>query len=317
MSSRILSFAFATTTLTACGGSGSGTVDPTPDAPGITPPTNGFALTSPDVSIPAGGELTYCWYFKTSNTAEVDITKWTSHMTAGSHHLIVYLTSGPTAGKPIDSAPTACGGGGLQDVWSYSAQSPDVVMQIPTDDGAGKPLAMKIPAGQYGFIQMHYVNTGDVALNAHVEVTADGLATGTAFTPTSAFVTYVSSFQIPATATAGNEYTVTNTCQVPAGRKFWTMSTHAHKQAVETKVVDNTTAGRVFDSIDWEHPGAVVWNPAFYGFASTFTNSCKYLNTTGHIIDEGQSAVTNEMCMAVGYQFPATQPTFCVNDHVF
>jgi hypothetical protein len=30
-------------------------------------------------------------------------------------------------------------------------------------------------------------------------------------------------------------------------------------------------------------------------------------------VTEGQSAATDEMCMAVGYFFPATAPKFCIN----
>jgi hypothetical protein len=317
-SSRILTFAFAATTLLACGKSDPGSVgdDGTPDSM-LPAPTNGFQLVSPDLTIPAGSEHTFCWYFQTPNTAEVDVTKWSSFMETGSHHLILYLTQGPTSGHPVGEAPSEAGcGGGISDTWTYSSQTAGeiITLQLPTDDGAGKPLAQKIPAGQYGYIQMHYSNKNDTDIVAHVTVNADGLATGTAYTPTAAFVTYVSGFKIPATAnTMANAYKVTNNCPVPAGRKFWLMSSHTHKQGVHTNVLDNATQQMVFDSADWEHPLAKEWNTgAFQTFPNGFTGSCQYVNTTGHEIVEGQSAVTNEMCMTPGYMFPATNPALCV-----
>lgn len=319
----ISNLALATATLVAGCSKSSGT-NATVDAPGggsadagttLPPPTNGFQLISPDINIPAGEEHTYCWYFQTSNTTAATINKWQSHMTTGSHHLIIYMTGSQV--KAPGTVVEDCGQG-QGDVWTYSAQNEDVTLALPADDGAGKPIAMNIPAGQYGYIQMHYVNKGDVDVKAHVEVNADGLAAGTAFTPTAAFITYVGGFTVPKTAdTEQNAYTVTNTCAPAAGRKFWTMSTHAHKQSIETKVVDNSnSATPVFQSMDWEHPGQVMWDPTFYAFASSFTNSCKYVNTTGADIHEGPSAVHNEMCMAVGYQFPATRPSFCLNGNV-
>ncbi len=284
-----------------------------PDA-ALNPPTNGFQLVSPDITIPKGEEHTYCWYFKTPNTEEVDVTKWSSFMQAGSHHLIMYLTSGPTSGHDVGTFSEAGCGGGFSDVWTYSSQEADKVieLQLPTDDGAGKPLAQKIPAGQYGYIQLHYNNKGDSAITAHATVNADGLATGTAYTSTAAFVTYVQGFKIPTTADAAHPYTVTNICPVPANRQFWLMSSHTHKQGVETKVVDNTSSQMVFDSVDWEHPMTKVWNTGFQTYPTGFTGTCNYVNTTGHEIVEGQSASTNEMCMTPGYMFPATKPALCV-----
>ena len=76
----------------------------------------------------------------------------------------------------------------------------------------------------------------------------------------------------------------------------------------------------VFDSTDWEHPGAKNWNATpFYTFtANKLTWTCTYNNngeTTPNntiTIVAGQSAQTNEMCMATGYFFPSTGPKFAI-----
>src|SRR5438105_8932587 len=57
------------------------------------PPARGFQLTSPNVDIDPGMDVTYCWYFHTSNAVDMAIKRWSSHMTPGSHDLILYLTA--------------------------------------------------------------------------------------------------------------------------------------------------------------------------------------------------------------------------------
>jgi hypothetical protein len=91
------------------------------------------------------------------------------------------------------------------------------------------------------------------------------------------------------------------------------MSTHSHKQSIATAVTDGSNT--IFSSTDWQHPGSQSWNaPTFYvPTAPMLTWSCTYNNTgsnAGKTVVAGQSAQTNEMCMATGYYFPATAPKF-------
>jgi hypothetical protein len=98
------------------------------------------------------------------------------------------------------------------------------------------------------------------------------------------------------------------------------MSTHAHKQAVKTRVLDGTA--EVFTSTDWEHPGASMFmTPAqFYTFESgQLTYECTYDNTGSNknvTVKSGSSAEFDEMCMASGYFFPALRAKFCLRDSV-
>jgi hypothetical protein len=57
-------------------GSGSGSGSGTPD---LEPPARGFQMKSPEITIKAGEEITYCWYFKTPNTEQYTIKRWVSH----------------------------------------------------------------------------------------------------------------------------------------------------------------------------------------------------------------------------------------------
>jgi hypothetical protein len=304
-------------TFAACGGSGGGGGDDdvSPDANETTPPPDrGFRIVSPDIDIPPSTEITYCYYFRTPNTEPLAIKRWTSNMTPGSHHMIMYVTSTDVQ-PPGTVSDVDCGIGGAassQPVWTYATQTPTAEVALPTDDGTGKPLAQDIPANTAGFFQMHYFNATDQVLKAHITLDAEALEANVEYTKTAAYVTFNGNISIPPMT---NNVVVSQTCEVPAGVKFWLMSTHAHKQAVKTAVKNNGTS--MFESTDWEHPGtAEFMTPdTFYAFGSNqLTYECTYSNPTNRTIQTGDSAVTDEMCMASGYYFPATRPRFCYNN---
>ena len=291
------------------GGDGDGDGDGSPDA-GDPPPAEGFRITTPDIAIQPGEEVTYCYYTTLPTTREMGVKEWSSIMTPGSHHLILFFAQG--ASKPDGTIERDCeglGGGGLQvPYWAYSAQTPTQVTPMPSGVG------MKVPAGQKVYVQMHYLNTSDQVINAHVQIDGEAYAAAETYTPAAAFVTYSAGFTVPANGTgeAGNS------CSIAAGSKFFLMSTHAHKRATLTQVTDGTTM--VFESDNWEHPGATTWAAEpFFQFASNkLTYRCEYDNTGNpNAVPEGSSAATNEMCMAVGYFFPAPNgPRFCLNGFV-
>lgn len=298
----------------ACGGGGGGGDDDdvAPDA-GDPPPDNGFRIVSPDIELVPGEEATYCFYFRTPNDRPLAIHEWSSSMTPGSHHMIMFLTQ-TDAQPPGTLSADNCGFGtaGGATVWTYAAQTPEANITLPEDDGAGLPLAQEVPANSPAFVQMHYLNATDNNLKAHVTIDATALADGVAFTQTAAFVTYNATISIPGNTVGHVE---SRTCNVPDGAKFWLMSTHSHKQSVHTDVKDGDAM--VFQSDDWEHPGEQTFMTpdAFYTFATDrITYECTYDNASMRTITSGDSAVRDEMCMATGYYFPATRPLFCVDN---
>jgi hypothetical protein len=284
------------------------------DAPGTgSTDEPAFKVVSPDLHIAAGQEIVYCYYFHMPNTATVAIQKWVSDMTPGSHHMILYFTDTPA--QP-DGTVNTCesGGAGIIPVWTYASQTPHQESAMPADDGTGTPLAQEIAPGQAAYLQMHYLNASDAAITVHVEIDAFGYAPGTRYVKTAPYITYNSSISIPPGAT---NHVETQTCNVPAGIRFWSMSTHAHKQSVHTDVKDGDAV--LFQSTDWEHPGGVQWSaPSYYSFASgKLTYECTYANVkdnAGITVVDGPSAATNEMCMAVGYFFPANTSRMCLNN---
>lgn len=292
------------------GGGGSGSGDPSD----LAPPARGFQLKSPEITIPANSENTYCWYFKAPNAEALTIKKWSSRMTEGSHHMIVFFTKSATQpeGTVSDSSCGITSGTNVA-TWIYAAQNRDAELALPGDDGSGRPLGMDVASGQTGFIQMHYLNPTDEALKVHVTLNAEAYEAGVDTTKTFAYITYNSQINIPDQAVGDKEG---GSCAIPSTQKIWLISTHAHKQAVHTEVRDGSDV--VFSSDNWEEPGAKAWmSTPFYTFNSgKITYECTYNNNTGRTITSGDSAATDEMCMATGYIFPATKPTICLNSSV-
>ena len=285
--------------LAACGSDGTGDDIGDVDAP---PPGTTFRITTPDITIEAGQEITYCYHTTIPTTRAVGVKKWTSTMTPGSHHLILFMGSD----QPDGTIETNCGfgGSGLDlPVWTYSAQTPQQEAAMPVGVG------MTIPAGERVFVQMHYLNTSDEPIQAHVQIDAEAYAETETYTPASAYITYNTNINLAPNSlgTAGGE------CDLPADVKFFALSTHAHRRATHTQVNDGASV--VFESDNWEHPGAADWraNPHYTFSSGQLTYRCDYNNDTPNQVRTGDSAATDEMCMAVGYFFPATAAKFCIN----
>lgn len=288
-------------------GSGSGMLEP---------PARGFQITTPDITIEAHQEITYCYYFKTPNTEAFAIKRWASAMTTGSHHLILFTT--PQLGQPegtVSASDCSITGGGTSNIgsWVYSAQTAMSDLVLPADDGAGKPVSMDIAPGQAAYVQMHYNNTGDEAIVAKAVINAEAYDAGIATTKTFAYVTYDGDINIPG---GGAPHTESMDCTISPTAKVWMMSTHAHQLATHTEVRNGATVA--FQSDNWEHPGAEKWMDApFYSFSSgTLTSSCTWSNPGSTVVRDGDSAKTEEMCMASGYYFPATKTTICYNGFI-
>lgn len=319
-----LAFGFLAISLMACnnsGGGGGGGGDDTqePDAGVIDPPppARGFQIKTPEITIMPGQEITYCYYLKTPNTEDMVVKKWSSVMTSGSHHMILFTTG--SLGMPegtVSASQCGVGGASAQNLpaWIYAAAQEVAELALPTDDGTGKPLGQVITAGKPAYVQMHYVNPSDNPMKVRVTINAEAFEASVPYTPTSPYITFNANISIPPGAMGDVE---TQSCNTPAGTKFWMMSTHTHKQSVKTEVKSGTDT--VFTSTNWEHPGAQMWMTptTFYAFpGNRLTFACTYNNTGTNVnrtITAGDSAQTDEMCMATGYHFPATTSKICYN----
>lgn len=262
-------------------------------------PAEGFQIFTPDIEIAAGQEVTYR-YITRYQGPEVGVKRWQSKMAQGSHHAILYFQ--PSTQVPDGTVEEgACLGAGIPQ-WMYSTQTPDNEAVMPSGVG------MTVPTGTVMCVEMHYLNASDASIFGGVTINGEAYPQGTTYQRAAAYVTYNTQINIPPMS-AGE---AGGSCAVPSGAKFFGLSTHVHKQGTLTRVRDG--AATLFESTDWEHPGTVNWGePTFYEFSGTLDYHCSYQNNTTRTVTEGNSAEFDEMCMAVGYFFPATGPKFCIN----
>ena len=312
MRSAIVFALFALFT-TACGTSPMTADDDMTGDDGVTSPDPAFTIESGEFQLQPGEEFTKCMYFTMPNTERVAVHKWVSDLTPGSHHMIMYQTL--TGDQPPDGTVDDCTQGVSVPIYGTQIQHEEVA--FPDDDGTGRPIAQDIAAGTKGYFQMHYFNSTDQVLTAHVTVTAYGLLPEIAahagnYTKADLFATYNNDIAVPPHAL---NYVVSATCPA-VDASYIQMSTHSHKQSVATDVKDGDTM--VVQSDDWEHPTIERFDQPFFHFESgQVTWECTYTNMADNqdkTVYAGQSAVTNEMCMAIGYYFPAAGPKGCILD---
>jgi hypothetical protein len=254
-----------------------------------------------------GQEVFLCYYRTLPNTSSVDIGAFQSWMTPGSSHHFIAYEVGSAAGSSFpaqaDGTLQSCAFGG--GTWMYATSLPGEIIEMQMPSGVGLPIA----AGTQVMLNMHFINPSSTVAYPTVKLNLV-LAQNVQY-KAAAMVSFNTSIAVPpATATGPGTQTVGGTCSAPIGSKFFVMTTHTHKHAVESKVnyVHGGTTTNIVDTTDWEHPDVGVWNsPNFLTVQSgdSFTYSCAYSNTGTSTVYVGETAASNEMCMAIGYYFPA------------
>src|SRR5512138_30952 len=208
----------------ACGGMDTGGGDDD-----IVESTASFEIHSSDITLQPGDEFTKCYYFTYPNADKLAIAKWVSDLSPGSHHMIMFRSL--TGDQPADGTVDDCNGGVA--IPMYGTQVQHQELDFPDDDGFGKPLAQELQSGTKGYFQMHYFNSTDAPITAHVSIQAFALVPEIAehvgnYTRTDLFATYNNDIAIPPHAM---NLEVSATCPT-IDANFWQMSTHSHKQSV-------------------------------------------------------------------------------------
>lgn len=272
----------------------------------------GFHIEMPELAVGAGNAATFCYFTRVPNQNPSGIRRWSSTMQPGLHHLIVYTTH-DSNWEPVELQPEGTLSNSVcqstRSGWLYSANDPVNMLALPTDDIAGVPLAFQLQPNQPIVVEMYVINpTGD-PLTTSAVLRADLLPDGAPFTPTASYSTFNMDIEIMPMSTQ----TFTYTCQAPADVRFWWLSTRTHHYANSASISDATV--QLVQSTNWEHPQ--VLEPAMPGYqfsGSGLTYSCTYTNNTNMTISAGQSESDNEVCIAVGFFYPASRPSICLNN---
>ncbi len=297
----------------------------------------GFQIETPDYSaadanaknmiVQPNQEIFLCYYVTLPNDSEVDVGAFQSYMSEGSsHHFIVYQQGtgggGLSSFLQLPAQPSgtiqSCGFAG--GTWVYATSTPGAVVTSSMPKGVGLPFA----AGTQLILNMHFINTGTSTLYPKVKLNI--LRAKDIQYKAAVMVSFNRSIDVPAaTASGPGTQTVSGTCSAPVGSKFFSMSTHTHKHATaavvnfvsggSTQEIVHTGADSAYPApqqagtgTDWEHPGVSLWNAPDYltvKQGDSFSYSCTYANTASTAVTVGETAASNEMCMAIGYYYPA------------
>ena len=281
----------------------------------LAPPAaaDGYQIVTPanGIAVMPGQELFMCYYRTLPNTAAIDVGAFQSYMTPGSsHHFIAYQVgagsstqSGSTFPSQPDGTLQSCAFGG--GTWMYATSLAGEVIEMDMPSGVGLPL----PAGAQVMLNMHFINP--TSTTAYPQVKMNFMFATNVKYKAEAMVSFNTSIDVPpATSTGPGTQTVNGTCTASAGSQFFVMTTHTHMHGVDTKInlVRGGVTTNLVDTTDWEHPDVAVWDAPNFLTAQAgdqFTYSCAYLNMSTSAVVVGDTAATNEMCMAIGYFFPA------------
>lgn len=277
----------------------------------LAPPPSGqgFQIATPamGIAVQPGEESFLCYYRTLPNTSTVNVGSYQSYMTEGSsHHFIAYEVGSGSAGgfgaQPDGTLVSCSFGGGT---WMYATSLPGEIIEMQMPDGVGLPLA----AGTQVMLNMHFINPGSSTAYPQVKLNLNTVAS--IKYQAAAMYSFNTSIDVPPATPAGpGTQTVSGTCTAPVGSNFFVMTTHTHKYATVTKVnyLHDGQTYNIVDTTDWEHPDVGVWEaPNFLTVqpGDSFTYSCSYSNPTSSPVLVGDTAATNEMCMEIGYYFPA------------
>jgi hypothetical protein len=219
---------------------------------------------------------------------DADLAEFESHMTAGSHHLILFYKPDITQDGPLEDCS------GLEfEATPYLSQRPDDSLSFPTGVAALVPRTMGLR------VQAHYLNTGAQAVTAHVAVTLHEAAAGTVTQHAGVLFVNEPHIQIAPYQTG----VVTHQCALPFDMSMTKAISHMHRHGTK---FDATIAGTtLIDTTQWaDPPPAVLAPPWQVKGGDTLSFSCTFVNDMAQTLTFGESAATNEMCALVVSFYP-------------
>jgi Copper type II ascorbate-dependent monooxygenase, C-terminal domain len=250
-------------------------------------------LTMEKFSVPAGGEVYKCQNFANPfKGVDAEVTTFESHMTLGSHHLLLFYKTGVG-----DSQIQDCSGLEFA-ATPYSTQLPDDSVTFP--DG----VAALVPKDTGLRLQSHYLNTTGQAIDAHVEITFHLAQPGTVKDHAGVLFVVEPKIKVDPMSTG----TVSHNCALPLDMNIIKAASHMHKHG--TNFVASISGETVFQTTQWDDPKPTYFMPpkaVKAGEPLSFT--CTYKNDSPSTLTFGESAQTNEMCIFVSAFYPVADDT--------
>ena len=260
-----------------------------------------FVLKSGQVTIQPNTEAYYCYYKTIPGNAAIQVGAFQSWMSENSsHHFITYQVTG---GASPDGTLEQCAG--VAGKWVYATSVAGQVIELKMPDTVG----LSMNAGTQLVLNMHFVNPGTAPVSPTLKLNV--LYAKNVMYQAGTMVSFNASIDVPPAGPNGpGTQTVSGTCQAPIGSKFFAVTSHTHKHATVTDVnfVNNGQSQNIVHTTNWEAPDVgLFYAPSFLTVnqGDSFMYSCSYSNSTSSPVLVGETAASNEMCMAIGYYFPA------------
>lgn len=271
----------------------------------------GFHVETPELTIAPGDSRVVCYHVRVPTTTMTAVRRWKATLQPGMRVLVVHAFY-DGIGNPIELQPpgTLTQGDCATAVpyWLFFARPPSTQLVMPADDGTGRPFGMELAPNQSIGLQFSAVNNGEEPITTSALLDVELLPAGAAFTRTSAYVSMKTTFFIP----PGQTSLVSSTCQSPTTMHFWWLSTRTRHFATLSEMSDG--ANTLVSNPDWTQPSNASFGPpAFKTFASAMTTKCTYFNSESNALTFGEDEDHNEICVGIGYFFPAVRPATCLN----
>ncbi len=255
---------------------------------GVTQNSDGVTITMDDFLVKSGDEVfKYQDFVNPFGGVDAEVVEWESHMTPGSHHLLLFYED-----VTKDSAEQD-GNGLMFGPTPYGAQQPNLMISYP------QGVAATVPGAKGIRLQAHYLNATMNDLVAHVVVTLHTAAAGTVTQHAGVYFMLNPDVTTPPNSTR----TVTKSCAFPFAANLIFATGHMHQHATDFTATTNNAM--FYETSDWANaPTRALTPPIAVTAGQMLTWSCTFDNMTDQTLIFGESAITNEMCILNGQYYP-------------
>jgi hypothetical protein len=246
----------------------------------------------------AGTEFFRCLYTTLHPGRVAGVWKWSSNLDPHVAEVRVFFPA--TVEESDQLLPCANPLG--SEPYAYASSTGELAMP------AG--VAMTVLDPQPVIVRVHFENRFSQTFTAGASVKLHLVPASQTYSAAAAYLSVNSEMSIPAQGNA----TVTGSCPVPTGARFFFMTARTRKLGVGTEVRDGTNI--ILQSTDWTDPPFAPWaDPPHHLFEGNLGYECRYSNPYDFTVNEGDMSY-DETCEVLGYFFPATAPVLCVNSTV-
>jgi hypothetical protein len=263
--------------------SDAGTSKPTQNDSGTVGSSDEATLVMQPFNVDPGSEVFVCQSFLNPFGETALIREFESHMSAGSHHLIVNYEEAAPSG--LDIQPCS---GLIPPTGPFATQVPDD--KYTYQEGIAAPLDAK------NVIQIvsHYLNTGSQTISPTVTVTLRRLPGGSIVRAATMLTMAYLNIDIPAHQTV----TISTYGGLSENAEMLWLLPHMHSRGRHFQVtLGETNPVTIFETNDWESAPHRFDPPQPLRADERVNYSCTWVNDTSDTLTFGESAAKNEMCL--------------------